>query len=104
MHRRLLIVHPGALGDIVLAFPAILALRCNFQTIDILCQSSRGELAVSLGIADFFLPFESRDFMALHTTASATNAHSELKSYDEILLFSGSAARAYRIENVPLAC
>ena len=51
-NASLLIIHQGALGDVVLTFPAIIALRQKFSRIDILCQGQLGNLAVKLGLID----------------------------------------------------
>ena len=48
--KNLLLIHHGALGDFVLTFPAILALKSRFTRIDALCPERSGRLAVRLGL------------------------------------------------------
>ena len=88
--KKLLIVHQGALGDMVLTFPAIIRLRKAFGRIDLLCQSQLGKAARALGIADNAFPLESALFSSLWSDAPAPKAKQILGAYDEILLFSFS--------------
>ena len=54
----LLVIHQGALGDFVLAFPALRKLRYRFPTILVACQDKLGKLACHLEIAgiDLIVP------------------------------------------------
>ena len=54
----LLIIHQGALGDLVLTFPAIIGLRKKFSRIDVLCQCQQGKLAAKLGLVEKWYPLE----------------------------------------------
>nr|MDJ0914913.1 hypothetical protein [Desulfobacterales bacterium] len=47
---HLLIIHQGAIGDVVLTFPAIEKLHARYHTIDILCQYQIGKVAQSVGL------------------------------------------------------
>lgn len=40
MQKKLLIIHQGALGDIVSIFPAIIKLKEKFRQIDIICKKA----------------------------------------------------------------
>jgi ADP-heptose:LPS heptosyltransferase len=84
----LLIIHQGALGDVVMTFPAIIALRKKFGRIDILCQGQLGKLAAGLGLVDKAYPLESAYFAALFSKPVDKKIKTLLNAYSTILLFS----------------
>lgn len=86
----MLIIHQGALGDFVAAFPALIRLRKDFARIDVLCQHQLGKLAQSLGIADASFPLESAMFASLWSDSLSPRVQELLRAYREILLFSYS--------------
>ncbi|HUF92463.1 MAG TPA: glycosyltransferase family 9 protein [Candidatus Limnocylindria bacterium] len=50
--RRALAVHPGALGDVLLAIPALRALRARHGTVMLVAQPRIADLLVALGLVD----------------------------------------------------
>jgi heptosyltransferase-3 len=90
-NASLLIIHQGALGDVVLTFPAIMALRQKFSRIDILCQSQLGNLAVKLGLIDKSYPLEAAYFATLFSKPVDEKIKNILAGYSTILLFSFAA-------------
>jgi hypothetical protein len=62
-----LAIHPGALGDVLLAIPALRALRATGDRLTIGAQPRIGALLVVLGEADAALDFESLRLDALFT-------------------------------------
>ena len=88
--RNLLIIHHGALGDLVVTFPIIIRLKKKYDQIDILCQIKLGELAQSLHVVDTHFPLESALFASLFTDAVDPMVKHILCSYQEVLLFSNS--------------
>jgi ADP-heptose:LPS heptosyltransferase len=84
----LLIIHQGALGDVVMIFPAIIALRKKFGRIDILCQGQLGELAARLGLVDKAYPLEAANFATLFSKTVDKKIKTILAAYSTILLFS----------------
>ncbi|MGD9281300.1 MAG: glycosyltransferase family 9 protein [Desulfobacterales bacterium] len=84
----LLIIHQGALGDVVMTFPAITALRKKFGRIDILCQGQLGKLAAGLGLADKAYPLEAAYVATLFSKPVDKKIKTILAAYSTILLFS----------------
>ena len=90
MNKTILIVHQGALGDLVLCFPALIALRKYFQTIHILCQNRLGKLSCRLGLTDRHFPIESAASASLYADSPAPEVREMLMHYDAVVLFSFS--------------
>ncbi|MGD9024908.1 MAG: glycosyltransferase family 9 protein, partial [Desulfobacterales bacterium] len=88
---KLFILHQGALGDVVLTFPAIIALRKEFDTIDILCQGQIGKLAVKLGLIDKKYPLEAAYLATLFSDQVDTKIKDLISSYTKTLVFSFSS-------------
>jgi heptosyltransferase-3 len=86
----LLIIHQGALGDVVLTFPAIIALRRKFGRIDILCQGQLGKLAAGLALVDKGYPLEAAGFATLFSDQIDEKIKDILIDYSTILVFSFS--------------
>ena len=88
--KNLLIIHHGALGDVVAIFPTIIRLKNIFHPIDLLCQVKLGQLAQTLNVVETFFPLESALFASLFTDAVHSVVKNTLCSYQKILLFSNS--------------
>ncbi len=86
-----LIIHQGALGDIVLTFPILLAIKrehiCN---IHMMCQAQYGIIAKSLGIAEKVFPIEGALFSSVFSINPMKEMIDLLNSYRKILIFSFS--------------
>ena len=98
--KNLLIVHHGALGDVVATFPIITRLKKNYGRTDILCQLKLGELAQSLQVVDTHFPLESAIFASLFTDNVDPMVKSILCSYEVVLLFSNSVQLESVIGNI----
>jgi len=90
MQEKLLIIHQGAIGDIVSIFPAIIRLKEKFCQIDAICKKSIGELAYSLKLTDKFYPVEAAFFSSVFSGKTDPRTVDIFRSYDEIILFSYS--------------
>ena len=86
--KKLLIVHHGALGDVVATFPALIRLRRSFAHIDALLRGRLGEMAAGLKIIDRCYPLESAAFLSLYSEPVHPNTVQFLNTYDVIVLFS----------------
>ena len=84
-------IHQGALGDVILTFPAILALHQKFDRIDLLCQDQIGKLAVKLGLIDEGYPLEAAYFATLFSDPVDNKIKDLISSYTRILAFSFSS-------------
>jgi len=102
-NNSFMIIHQGAVGDLILTFPAILMLKqgdCPFNKIDLFCQSKIGKLALCLRIADTTFAVESAYFSSLFSDAAATEIKDLLNSYNNIILFSYSEQLEQRINQI----
>jgi ADP-heptose:LPS heptosyltransferase len=86
---RLLVMHPGALGDLVFTFPILQGLRRQWDSLDLLCAGNLGALAAHLGFADKFFALESARFAGLYQPRIADPRLVDfLMEYEAVLLFS----------------
>jgi heptosyltransferase-3 len=60
-----LVIHPGALGDVLLAVPALRALRAAGDAVTVAAQPRIGALLVTLGVVDRAVAFDSLGLDAL---------------------------------------
>jgi heptosyltransferase-3 len=88
--KNLLIIHQGALGDLVVAFPAVRRLKKGFDQIDVVCQNSLGKLACAIGVFSKCFPIETASFASLYSAHIDSGIKDILHSYQEIVLFSYS--------------
>jgi ADP-heptose:LPS heptosyltransferase len=88
--NHILVIHHGALGDVVSTFPALLRLKKLYGSIAIICQSSIGQLAQELDIVDKWFPLEAAAFASLYSGHIDPIAKNILLSYRKIILFSRS--------------
>ncbi|MEZ4524947.1 MAG: glycosyltransferase family 9 protein [Desulfobacterales bacterium] len=90
--KKTLVFHQGALGDLILTFPALRELRKGCTVADGICQGKLGRLACDLHIFDRFFPLESAGFASLWSDSSPAEPRvlHLLDSYDQILIFSFS--------------
>ena len=88
--NHILVIHHGALGDVVSTFPALLRLKKSYGSIAIICQSSIGQLARELDIVDKWFPLEAAAFATLYSSHIDPIVKNILLSYRKIILFSRS--------------
>ncbi len=89
-NKNLLIIHPGALGDFILIFPAVIRLHKYYDGIDVLCQSGMGKLVKSLGLVENWHPIESAHVATLFSGTIDPRIKTLLAPYTKIILFSRS--------------
>jgi hypothetical protein len=64
-----LVIHPGALGDVLLAVPALRALRAGGDAVTVAAQPRIGALLVALGVADRAVAFDTLGLDVLFSDA-----------------------------------
>jgi heptosyltransferase-3 len=90
--RSFLVIHYGALGDVVAAFPALLRIKAAYGPITMVCQNHIGALARQLDIADKWYPLEAAAFASLHSNQVHPAVKKILPPFVKILLFSLSSS------------
>jgi ADP-heptose:LPS heptosyltransferase len=96
----LLIVHLGALGDLVCIFPVLAALRRHFRTAALLGQGHLGKLATAENLVDQWFPIEAAWTASLFTGKAGPEARCMLAPYSHILVFSRSEALASALHQI----
>jgi len=87
LSEKTLIIHQGALGDVILTFPAIQCLKEERNTsVVLLCKDQVGGIARALKIVDGHLPVESARFCALFSRELRHDMKGFLRDYDTIVL------------------
>ena len=84
--RRALAIHPGALGDVLLAIPALRALRAATGAVTLAAQRHIAALVAALGEADAARDFESLRLDALFTGAG----EAELPAAERVVCWFGA--------------
>jgi ADP-heptose:LPS heptosyltransferase len=92
MAQRLLIIHQGALGDVVLSFYALEMLkRQRGVRVDLLCRNRIGKVAHVLGVVDAWFDADEARFVRLFEKGKDPNLASFFHSYDAVVLVSFSS-------------
>jgi ADP-heptose:LPS heptosyltransferase len=91
MSKNILVIHQGAVGDVILSFPA---LRCLKQeknaSVALLCKDQVGRIACELSVARTHLPIESACFAALFSRDMNAAAKEFISLFDTVVLISFS--------------
>ena len=87
-----LAIHPGALGDVLLAIPALRALRNLHpgRPLVLAAQPRLGHLLASLGVIDRAVDFESLGLAALFTAEAGRVGRSDLARAGRVVCWFGS--------------
>ena len=88
--RKTLVIHPGALGDLIVSFPALSELKATSREVDLLCQQSLGKLTYELGLVDRWFALETARYASLYSQNPTPDVITMMRSYREIILFSRS--------------
>jgi ADP-heptose:LPS heptosyltransferase len=98
MRESLLVIHQGALGDVVLSFPALVALKQKRRaSLALLGHNRIGQLAQGLGIVDYHFRAESARFCGLFTRDLSPEMREFTSQFDGIVIVSFSDDMENRI-------
>jgi heptosyltransferase III len=103
MPPSLLVVHPGALGDVVLLFGLLRELRRRFAPVALLAQSEVARLAAAEGLADEALALESAWTASLFSGRPDPLVCDRLAPYSHALAFSQAPALAAGLQTIARA-
>lgn len=100
-HRSLeiLVIHPGALGDVLQAVPALAALRAleAGTCLTFAGQTHLGRLLVGVGLVDEALPFDRLGLESLFAGDPVpASVHSRLARFGRVVSWFGVSAEPYR--------
>ncbi len=95
-----LVVHPGALGDLVCLFPLFAELRRRHGPLALLCQDSLGRLACFEGVADAAYPLEAAWTASLFSGAPSPEARRRLAPLARVIAFSRAPALIESLERL----
>ena len=91
MSKNILVIHQGAVGDVILSFPA---LRCLKQeknaSVALLCKDQVGRIACELSVVRTHLPIESACFASLFSRDMNPAAKEFISLFDTVVLISFS--------------
>jgi ADP-heptose:LPS heptosyltransferase len=91
MKKRILVIHQGALGDLVLSFPALLSLKRETKaSATLLCSDALGAIAHELNIVDARYSLESARFSTLFSGEMTPAVKTFVSGYDIIIVISFS--------------
>ena len=99
MREKILVIHQGALGDVILCFPALRSLKQGTgASVALLCNDQVGKIAHELKIAEAHFPVESARFCSLFSNDMSHEMKGLVSNYDTIVLmgFSGDTAKGIR--------
>jgi ADP-heptose:LPS heptosyltransferase len=103
VESRILIIHPGALGDVLQAVPALRGLRARGR-LTFAGQPRLGRLLATLGVADEARAFDGLGLEALFTESPAPPAVAAfLGSFTRVVSWFGSRDATYRARLAALA-
>jgi heptosyltransferase-3 len=93
MREKVLVIHQGALGDLVLNFPALVSLKQEKKaSVALLCSGELGKIAHELNVVDAHFSLESARFCSLFHEEMTPVVKEFISDYDTIILISFSDA------------
>ncbi len=98
--HNLLVIHHGALGDVVVTFPTLLKLKKKYGRLEMLCEGRIGELARFLDIVDDHFPMAAAAFATLYSSRVDPVVKNILLEYDKIVLFSRACDLQHRLFSI----
>lgn len=98
MSEKILVIHQGALGDVILSFPALVALNREREArLAILCKDQVGQVACDLRVVATHFALESARFCGLFAKDMPHGMKAFLDHYDRIVLIGFSDDMSHHI-------
>ncbi len=86
MTEKVLVIHQGALGDVLLTFPALTLLREQKDvSLALMCKDQIGRMASALKVVDIHLPIESARFAPLFSEDMNHDMERFINFYETVL-------------------
>jgi len=86
MREDILVIHQGALGDVILSFPALVQLKQQRDIdLSILCANQIGRLAFELNVVERHFPVEKSRFCGLFSAGINRDMTAFINSYDTVI-------------------
>ena len=87
MNEKILVIHQGALGDVILSFPALRSLkRERDASVALLCKDQVGRMAQESKVVDAHFPVESARFCGLFSSPMSHDVQDFVSDYETIVL------------------
>ncbi len=98
MSEEILVIHQGALGDVLLSFPALIALKGEKGArLAMLCKDQVGKVACDLRVATVHFPVESARFCGLFAKEMSHDMKVFIDGYETIVLIGFSEDMSHQI-------
>jgi len=91
MKKKILVIHQGALGDLVLIFPALMSLKHEEKaSVALLCTNGLGKIAHELNVVNEHFSLERARFYCLFSEEMTPVVKEFINDYDTVVLISFS--------------
>ncbi len=98
MNENILVIHQGALGDVILSFPALRSLKQEKDaSVTLLCKDQVGRIACELGVVDAHFPVERACFASLFATEITSAAKDLINPFEIVVLIGFSDKVEFQI-------
>jgi len=89
--EKILVIHQGALGDLVLSFPALISLKDEKKAfVCLLCKEELGKMAHKLGVVDAYFSLESAKLATLFSKEMMPFVKTFISEHTTLVLLSFS--------------
>ena len=99
--KKIMVIHQGALGDMLMSLPALYALKKEYgSSISLYCGGGKGLIAKKLGVVEKYFSTESKTFSSLYTRFVEQNFQNEMSRYDFGIYFGFSLDLEQKLKNL----
>jgi ADP-heptose:LPS heptosyltransferase len=98
MMEKILVIHQGALGDLVLSFPALISLKDEKEAfVCLLCKEELGKMAHKLGVVDAHSSLESARLATLFSKEMTPFVKRFIGDFNTLVLLSFSESMEHHV-------